>query len=109
MKVVLFQRGNPGREYVMAGDQPVADLEELLEGEVEFTPLNRRLSLVSRKDGEALRLPIHYSLHQLGRCVEPVAGDCAVVVRGGGGVLGDVNAQDVAAAVTYVRPVGWEA
>ena len=103
MKIVLFQAGRPGREYIMPGDKPEADLADMLGGAVELTTLNKRLEVITRVDGEKLRLPIHYAMHRIGRAVEPLAGDCAVVARTAAGQLTDIGMDDVAAAVTYIR------
>ena len=50
MKVMLYRDGRPGVVTRLPEEDPMADIAELLGGEVELTPLNRRLSLVVRKD-----------------------------------------------------------
>lgn len=104
MKIILFQGGGPGVTYKLPGENPMAELAELLDGPVELTPLSGRLALVSREDGEAERLSIRYALHRLGREVEPIAGDCAVVaICDQRGRLREAGAEDIAAAMDYIR------
>ena len=107
MKIILFQGGALGVTYKIPGENPEAELMELLEGPVELTPLNGRVALVSRKDGEAERLSIRYTLHRLGREIMPIAGDCAVVaINGQCGKMREAGAEDLEAAQVYVRPKG---
>ena len=79
--------------------------EDLLGGETEMVPINRRLTLVTRRDGEAERLTIRYALHRLGHEPAPIAGECAVVAVGAEGCLLDMGRHDLAAAARYIRPV----
>ena len=66
-----------------------------------------RVMLVSRKDGEAERLSIRYTLHRLGREIMPIAGDCAVVaINGQCGKMREAGAEELEAAQVYVRPKG---
>lgn len=105
MKIILFQGGEPGVAYKIPGENPEAELAELLDGPVEMTPLNSRLALVSREDGEAERLSIRYILNRLGREMEPIAGDCAVVAMAGScGRMREAGAEDLEAALAYVCP-----
>lgn len=105
MKIVLFQGGAAGVEYRLPEDEPaVPALMDLLEGEVESRPLCGRLWLVCRV--EAAGLPTRYVLHRLGRAVEPVRGDVAVVSMYPDRRLGDIRDGDVAAANTYIKAVG---
>lgn len=104
MKIILFQGGKPGVLHSVSVENPLEELEELLDGPVEFLPLNDRLTLASREDGEAKQLPLHYLLHRLGREVEPVAGDCAVVARCPvREKLRSADEKDLEAAECYIR------
>lgn len=105
MELMLFRDGRPGVIVKVPGEGPEGELVELLGGETEMVPLNKRLTLVRRADGEALRLAIRYAVHRLGREPEPVAGDCAVVAVVPDGSLGDVKAHDVPGIECYVRAV----
>lgn len=95
MKIILYRDGKPGVIVSVPGDDPMVELGELLEGEVELTPINNRLALVARADGEELRLPIRYALDKLGEEPLPIAGDAAVVVRRPDGMLGDTGIDDL--------------
>lgn len=106
MKAIIYRGGEHGTVATLSGDNPMAELEELLGGPVELTVLTRRLNLVSRADGEELQLPIRYSVHWMDRCPEPVAGDCAVVARLPNLMLTDINAEDLAKAETLIRATG---
>ena len=55
MKVALFGAGDIGL-HQLPGEHPEGELEDLLGGETEMVPINRRLTLVTRRDGEAERL-----------------------------------------------------
>lgn len=81
MKVALFGAGDIGL-HQLPGEHPEGELEDLLGGETEMVPINRRLTLVTRRDGEAERLTIRYALHRLGHEPAPIAGECAVVAVG---------------------------
>jgi len=105
MKIAVFQNGRSGRPYRLAEDAPETELEELLGGETEMVPINDRLKLVTRADGEAERLPIRYALHRLGRAAEPIAGDCAVVAVRPDGRLKEMTEAGLEAAGSYVRRV----
>lgn len=105
MKVVLFSNGETGKEMELCGDEPVAELEELLGGAVELLYLDERMRLAVRADGEEMRLTIRYGLHCLGRAVEPLAGDCAVIGVDREGRLRDMKAGDVFRANGYIWPV----
>ena len=96
----------PVRNEVFASCKPdyITGLS-LLGGETEMVPINRRLTLVTRRDGEAERLTIRYALHRLGHEPAPIAGECAVVAVGAEGCLLDMGRHDLAAAARYIRPV----
>ena len=104
MKVALFGAGDIGL-HQLPGEHPEGELEDLLGGETEMVPINRRLTLVTRRDGEAERLTIRYALHRLGHEPAPIAGECAVVAVGAEGCLLDMGRHDLAAAARYIRPV----
>ena len=105
MKVILFQGGRQGATYKIPGENPEAELADLLDGPVVFQTLNDRLTLVTREDGEREGLRKRYRLHRLGREVEAIAGDCAVVATcGQRGKLRSAEGYDLAAAQCYVRP-----
>lgn len=108
MKIVLFEDGAAGREERILGEEPLGELEELLGGAVELLYLDERMKLAVRTDGEENRLPIRYGLHRLGRAVEPIAGDCAVVGMDREGRLRDMKAGDVFRANGYVWAVNGE-
>ena len=93
MKVALFGAGDIGL-HQLPGEHPEGELEDLLGGETEMVPINRRLTLVTRRDGEAER-------HE----PAPIAGECAVVAVGAEGCLLDMGRHDLAAAARYIRPV----
>ena len=104
MKVALFGAGDIGL-HQLPGEHPEGELEDLLGGETEMVPINRRLTLVTRRDGEAERLTIRYALHRLGHEPSPIAGECAVVAVGAEGCLLDMGRHDLAVAVRHIRPV----
>ena len=54
------------------------------------------------EDEEAERLPVRYGLHRLGRAVDPIAGDCAVVAASPMGELRDIRAGDLGRANGYI-------
>ena len=60
MKIIRFRTGGAGL-YALPGEYPERELEELLGGEVEITPITRRLALAARRDGEEERLPALYA------------------------------------------------
>lgn len=106
MKIVLFQGGEAGVAYKLPEDEaPVPALMDLLGGEVESRPLCGRLFLVCRVEPGDLQT--HYVMRRLGRAVEPLRGDVAVVSMGPG-CLADIRAGDMEAANEYIRPVGGE-
>ena len=105
MKIALYQGRGHGRLYALPGARPEEELEELLGGETEMMPINGKLTLVTRKDGEEEQLPILHTLHRLDREPEPIAGDCAVVAVGRGGQLRDMTEQGLAAADSYIRMI----
>lgn len=105
MKIMMFRGGQPGALVQLSGDQPERELEELLEGAVEWRRLCPKFCLVVRMDGEAERLPIRYAVHQLGREPEPVAGDCAVVALGVDRSLGDIAVADIPNIALVLRRV----
>jgi len=107
MKVLSFQGGRPGVITKLPGEEPLAELGELLGGEVEepLTALTDKLALCVLADGIERREPIRYSWRKLGRVPQPVAGDCAVVHMGPTGLLGDMTATDMDTAEDLVRPI----
>lgn len=60
---------------------------------------------MTRKDGEAMELPVRYRVHRLGREPLSVYGDCAVVAVRLDGGLRDVGTYEVLAAEACVQPV----
>lgn len=105
MKIIRFRAGGAGL-YALPGEYPERELEELLGGEVEITPITRRLALVVRRDGEEKLLPILYALHRLGREPAPIPGEGAVVVTAPDGRMVDANHRDMSAAEQCIRTVG---
>lgn len=105
MKIMLFQDGKPGVAEKLPGENPEAELADLLGGETEMTPLTERLLLVTRKDGEELELPVRYAVHGLGREPRRVAGDIAVVAVRPEGILRDVTKLEITAAEATIQAV----
>ena len=93
MKVALFGAGDIGL-YQLPGEHPERELAEMLGGETEMARIDRRLKLVTRRDGETERLTIRYAIHRLGHEPEPIAGECAVVAVGAEGCLLDMGRHD---------------
>ena len=106
MNVYLFEGGAPGRIATVPGENPEAELAELLEGEITTTQFGWRFLLVQRADGEDLRLPIQYAFCCTGREPVPIAGDCAVVARSSAGRLRNLRVPDLSEIEDYVRPTG---
>ena len=104
MKVMLYRDGRPGVVTRLPEEDPMADIAELLGGEVELTPLNRRLSLVVRKDTTGL--PERYEIHRMDKAPEPVAGDCVVVARLPNLMLGTMGPEDIKRAGEFVHVRG---
>ena len=104
MKGAWFGGGDSGL-YQLPGEHPERELAEMLGGETEMARIDRRLKLVTRRDGEAERLTIRYALHRLGHEPAPIAGECAVVAVGAEGCLLDMGRHDLAVAVRHIRPV----
>lgn len=105
MKVLLYRDGSAGVTAKLLGDEPMEELAELLGGMVEMAPLNERLMLVTQADAEREGKPIWYALHRIGREVEPISGECAIVGVGVEGRLRDISVQDVYAAGCYINKV----
>ena len=101
MKVALFGAGDIGL-HQLPGEHPEGELEDLLGGETEMVPINRRLTLVTRRGAVPT---IRSALHRLGHEPAPIAGECAVVAVGAEGCLLDMGRHDLAAAARYIRPV----
>ena len=57
MKVALFGAGDIGL-HQLPGEHPEGELEDLLGGETEMVPINRRLTLVTRRGGRAPDHPV---------------------------------------------------
>ena len=106
MTIFLFQGGAPGRVVILPGENPEAELAELLEGEIAMLPFGRCYRLVRRKDGEDLQLPIRYVLERHGRAPEPIAGDCAAVAFNSMGWMRRLRAYDLSEIMAHVRPTG---
>lgn len=105
MRVMLFQGRQMGVAYNLPGEDPMAEIGELLGGEPDekMVRLDGRLALVVRIDRE--ELPNQYVAQGLGKPPRLVAGDCVVVRLGQGQRIGDINAKDAMAAQGYVRPL----
>ena len=103
MKLILFRGGKPGTAAVLPGDDPCVELSDLLGGQVDLSPLGHGMLLATLAEGEALRLPLRYAVHRLGRAPAPIAGDCAVVAINGGGTLTDVTAAQMEQARSFIR------
>lgn len=104
MKIVLFRDGQPGVVAQLSGKDPIGELAELLGGETEITEINKRLSLVTRKDGEGL--PVRYAAHGLEEEPKQIAGDCAVVAVRPEGVLRDVTTLEFTTARACIQVLG---
>lgn len=106
MNVMIYQQGRPGVLVALPGDEPLAEIGELLDcTEVEVTKLDGGLSLVEAADAERRQLPIRYAVERLGRASYPVAGDCVVAAMKSGGEIRSATEADVAAAGKYIREV----
>lgn len=110
MKVILFRGGKPGEIVSLPGERPKVELSDLLGGEIEWFPLDRRMQLVTLKEGEAMQLPIRYSVErkQSGRLGAErflVAGDCVVLVGRADGMITDAEKRDMLLADLLVEPV----
>lgn len=105
MRVMYFQGRQMGVAYNLPGENPLAEIGELLGGAVdeEMIRLDRRLVLAVREDRE--ELPNQYVAQGLGKLPRLVAGDCVVIRLDQGQRMGDVNAKDAVAAQGYVRPL----
>lgn len=102
MRVMLFQGGKKGIVYNLPGENPMAEIGELLGGEPDehMTRINKRLALVTRAEPVQ---PYRYIMKRLGAPPELVAGDCVVVRMGQDQRLGDVNIKDASEAQNCVR------
>lgn len=105
MRVMYFQGRQMGVAYNLPGENPMAEIGELLGGvpDEEMVRLDRRLVLVVREDRE--ELSNQYVVQGLGMLPRLVAGDCVVVRMDKYQRMGDVNAQDAVTAQGYVRPL----
>lgn len=104
MKVILYRNGRAGELVTLLGEYPEMELEDLLGGATEMLPLSRPgLTLVRLRDGEEYQLPIRYTVHELGREPEPVAGDCAVIRMDREGRIHDARREDLVRADDMVR------
>lgn len=91
MKVLLFKDGQDGVITHLPGEYPWPELCDLLGGEIDTTPINGRLALVTRRDAEIQDLPQHYSFHIHGRADRKIVGDCAVIAVRADGTLTDIS------------------
>lgn len=106
MKVILFRGGKPGELVSLPGERPKVELSDLLGGEIEWSPLDRRMQLVTLKEGEAMQLPIRYSVERKLEAERfPVAGDCVVLVGRADGMITDAEKWDMLLADLLVEPV----
>lgn len=105
MKVILFENGEIGRRVNLPGENPVAEIEELLGGPAEEEMIAPGALLYTREDGVELELPIRYSLHRRPSTAEPICGDAVLVLVNSQGRIRDAKAVDLEAADCYVWPV----
>ena len=107
LKIILFRKGRPGIMINLPGEHPVEEeLETLLGGATEMTPIDERLTLAALKDGEKLRLPLRYRLCRGGKADEPIAGDCAVLAVNKEGRYTDVTLRDYLQTEAAVKAAG---
>lgn len=96
MKVLLFRGGKAGAVWKLPGKFPEPELEDLMGGAVAHVRISERLMLVTLADAEELQKPIDYAIHRIGRNLEPVAGDAAVIhVERTTGRIRDITPEDV--------------
>ena len=88
---MYFQGRQMGVAYNLPGENPLAEIGELLGG------------VAVREDRE--ELPNQYVAQGMGKLPRLVAGDCVVIRLDQGQRMGDVNAKDAVAAQGYVRPL----
>lgn len=106
MKIILYRAGWEGVGAVLPGENPEMELADLLGGgEVEMTPITRRLMLVTAADAEKRQLPVRYAPRRMGRADEPVCGDCAMASVRPDGSLGDAGRADLTEARDHLRSI----
>lgn len=105
MRIILYRNGREGVIARLPGENVEQEMADLLGGETEMTPLNKRLTLVRLVKGEELRLPIRYKVEKLGYAPLIVAGDCAVLALDERGMVTDATLTDRFDASGYLTPV----
>lgn len=105
MKIILLENAEGPRIETILNDNPAGELDDLLGGPVEFTPLTHNLQLVTRRCGEALNLPIRYRWDN-GHVVRPIYGNCAVVRSLDCGSLCNISSRlDLDTVSRFIQPV----
>lgn len=112
MKVLLFRDGQDGVIQHLPGEYPWPELCDLLGGEIDTTPINGRLALVTRRDMKALDLPQYYFFRRYGQADRPIYGDCAVIAVRADGTLTDISTfgmmqAAIAISMTCVQKGAW--
>ncbi|MPM61315.1 hypothetical protein SDC9_108173 [bioreactor metagenome] len=105
MKIALFRHGAPGTLAKLPGAFPEVEHVDCLGGFTRLTPITKRLTLVTLEDGEALELPVQYTLRRLDRAPQRIYGDCLVAALREDGTYTDVTPQDLRKAEQYILPV----
>lgn len=105
MKIILLENAQDPRIETILNDNPAGELDDLLGGPVEFSPLTHDLQLVTRALGYELRLPVRYRKDD-GHTVSPIYGNCAVVRALQSGGLCDVSERlDPVTVSRYIQPL----
>lgn len=105
MKIVLFTDGKDGVVHTLPGEQPLAEIGELLGGTVQepLIKLTDKLRLCIVEPDEADPSVMYEYLRQ-GRGCAVSEGACAVVHMGLDGTLRDVTRDDLTEANILVWP-----
>lgn len=105
MKIVLFADGKAGEVKTLPGEQPLAEIGELLGGAIQ-EPLIKltdklRLCIVEPEEDDP---SVMYEYLRQGRGCAASEGACAVVHMGLDGTLRDVTRDDLTEANVLVWP-----
>lgn len=108
MKIILFADGKAGEVKTLPGEQPLAEIGELLgctDQEPEMRRLTDRLRLCINGNGGDPA--VKYAYLRQWRGLAEAQGTCAVVRMAADGTLRDVTKDDIDRANELVWPV-WE-